>query len=148
MQFCKNCKNRKKFLSKKRGNHKITLYNNSVGNYKNKKRGKTMEKTTKYILTIGLNDKDTKIQKYDTITAYKLIENVLQQYTEGYTIVQATGGYKHDNGEWVSEPSLRVELLFVNELTCRIIANKIKSPDLLNQESIAFEIIESNSALI
>lgn len=44
--------------------------------------------------------------------------------------------------------SLRVELLFVDELTCRIIANKIKSKDILNQESIALEIIETNSQLI
>lgn len=107
-----------------------------------------MEKTTKYILTIGLNDKDTKAPRHDIITAYKLVENILQQYTDGYTIYETHGGYRHDDGTFVNEKSLRVELLFVDELTCRIIANKIKSPDILNQESIAFEIIESNSALI
>lgn len=102
----------------------------------------------KFILTIGLNDKDTKTQRYDTITAYKMVENILQQYTDGYTMYQANGGYKHNDGTFTNEISLRVELLFVDELTCRIIANKIKSKDILNQESIALEIIDTNSQLI
>lgn len=102
----------------------------------------------KFILTIGLNDKDTKTQKFDTITAYKMIENVVQQYTDGYTMYNAHGAYKHFDGTFITEQSIRLELLFVDELTCRIIANKIKSKDILNQETIAFEIIDTNSQLI
>ena len=43
---------------------------------------------TKHILTIGLNDQHTKTQKYDTITAYKMIENILTEYTTGYTMYE------------------------------------------------------------
>ena len=102
----------------------------------------------KFILTIGLNDKDTKQQKYDIITCYKLVENVLKEYTDGYTIYETKGGYKHDSGEFVQETSLRVELLFTTELQVRLIANKIKAPECLNQESIAFETITTNSVLL
>ena len=102
----------------------------------------------KFILTIGLNDKDTKTQKYDTITAYKMIESVLKQYTDGYTIYETNGAYKHNDGYFVVEKSIRVELLFTTELQVRIIANKIKSPECLNQETIAFEKITTDSQLI
>lgn len=102
----------------------------------------------KHILTIGLNDKDTKQQKYDIITSYKLIENVLREHTTGYTIYQTNGGYKHDDGEFVQEISLRVELMFIEKEKVIEIANIIKSPIVLNQETIAYEIVTSNSELI
>ena len=101
---------------------------------------------TKHILTIGLNDQHTKTQKYDTITAYKMIENILTEYTTGYTIYETYGGYKHDDGTFISEKSIRVELMFISQALVFIIANKIK--ETLNQETIAYETITSNSQLI
>jgi hypothetical protein len=100
----------------------------------------------RHILTIGLNDQHTKTQKYDTITAYKMIESILTQYTEGYTMYETNGGYKHDDGTFISEKSIRVELMFIAQAQVFIIANKIK--ETLNQESIAYETITSNSQLI
>ena len=105
-----------------------------------------MNTQTKYILTIGLNDKDTKQQKYDTITAYKLVEQITQKYVDGYTIYETKGGYKHDDGTYTYEQSLRLELMFTTELQVRLIANSIKTT--LNQESIALEILQTNTQLI
>lgn len=105
-----------------------------------------MTTNIRHILTIGLNDQHTKTQKYDTITAYKLIEDILTQYTEGYTLYETHGGYKHDDGTFISEKSIRVELMFISETLVFIIANKIK--ETLNQETIAYETITSNSQLI
>lgn len=102
--------------------------------------------TTKYILTIGLNDKDTKQQKYDTITAYKMIEQIALQYTDGTTITEQQGTYKHEDGTITHETSLALTLQFTNELTVKLIANEIKKA--LNQESIIFEKLTSNSILI
>ena len=102
----------------------------------------------KYILTVGLNDKDTKLQKFDIITSYKLVEAILKQHTNGYTIYETRGGYRHENGEFVMETSLRIELLFVEDKTCRDIAKAIKAPTCLNQETIAYEVVETNSELI
>ena len=101
---------------------------------------------TKYILTIGLNDKDTYTQKYDTITAYKMIEQILAPRTNGYTMYETHGGYQHTDGTFISEKSIRVELMFISETQVLIIANEIKTA--LNQESIAYETITSNSKLI
>lgn len=101
---------------------------------------------TKHILTIGLNDKDTYTQKFDTISAYKLIENILKPRTNGYTMYETHGGYQHENGTFISETSIRVELMFISEIQVLIIADLIKQQ--LNQESIAYETITSNSKLI
>ena len=30
-----------------------------------------------------------------------------------YTIYETTGGYKHDDGTFISEKSIRVELMFI-----------------------------------
>ena len=101
----------------------------------------------RHILTIGLNDKDTHIQKFDTITAYKLIEDIIKEYNKGYTMYETKGGYMHeDNIHYVQETSIRVEMLFISELEVRIIADRIKAS--LNQESIAYETQTTNSQLI
>jgi hypothetical protein len=101
---------------------------------------------TKHILTIGLNDKDTYTQKFDTITAYKMIEQILSPRTNGYTMYETNGGYMHDNGTFISEKSIRIELMFISQTQVFIIADLIKQQ--LNQETIAYETITSNSKLI
>jgi len=89
----------------------------------------------KYILNVGLNDKDTKLQKIDSIEAYKIVENtLLNNGLSGYTIYQGKGLYKHDTGEITQENTLIIEILFTsNEIVDKII--KILK-QVLNQESI------------
>ena len=99
-----------------------------------------MKKQTLYI---GLNDKDTKAQKIDTLEAVKIVSNILTEYTDGATIYNATGIYKHDNGDIVIENTLRVELI---EADAGRLAEAVKIiKTVLNQESIIIqnEIINS-----
>lgn len=98
---------------------------------------------TKYTLYMGLNDKDAKIQLINTVEAYKIVTNLLTSYTDGATIFDANGIYKHDDGTVVVEKTLRIELLFVEVETVRIIVDTLKK--LFNQESIAVqhEVVES-----
>ena len=91
----------------------------------------------KYILYVGLNDKDTKTQKIDTISAYNLANNILLNYVEGATVTQSKGIYKHNNGNVVIENTLIVELLFTDKNTVETIAKELKIA--LNQESIAIQ---------
>lgn len=71
-----------------------------------------MKKEKKYILNVGLNDKDTKQQKIDSVEAYKVVENLLlNNGISGYTIYQGLGLYKHDSGEITRENTLIIELL-------------------------------------
>ena len=91
----------------------------------------------KYILYVGLNDKDTKTQKIDTLSAYNLTNNILLNYVEGATVTQSKGIYKHNNGNVVIENTLIIELLFTDKTTVETIAIELKMA--LNQESIAIQ---------
>ena len=91
----------------------------------------------KFILYVGLNDKDTKTQKIDTLSAYNLTNNILLNYVEGATVTQSKGIYKHNNGNVVIENTLIIELLFTDTTIVEQIANDLKKA--LNQESIAIQ---------
>lgn len=97
----------------------------------------------KFVLYVGLNDKITKTQKINTLDAYNIINNILLTYTEGATIIQGNGIYKHENGNFTTENTFIIELLFTDEEVIKAIANDLKR--ILNQESIAIQkqVIES-----
>lgn len=97
----------------------------------------------KFTLYVGLNDKDSKIQEVSTLEAYKIVKNLLLSYTEGATIFEAEGIYKHEDGTFVTEKTLRIEIMFCEKSTVKEIVANIKK--LLNQESVAVqrEVIES-----
>ncbi len=98
-----------------------------------------MEK--KYILNVGLNDKDSKIQKIDSIEAYKIVENtLLNNGLSGYTIYKGKGLYKHDNGEITQENTLIIEVLFATDDIINKIIKILKQ--VLNQESILKQVQE------
>ncbi len=106
-----------------------------------------MEQLTKYVLTVGLNDKDTKKQEIATKVAMNIVEQCLQVHTDGYTISQTLGGYRHEDGShFVREKSIKIEMLFTSIDTVYTIAKELKV--LLNQESIAFEKVELHSTLL
>ena len=98
-------------------------------------------KEKKYILNVGLNDKDTKLQKIDSIEAYKIVENtLLNNGLDGYTIYQGKGLYKHDNGTITQENTLIIEVIFTTD----DIINKVIAilKQVLNQESILKQVQE------
>lgn len=96
-----------------------------------------MEKLEKFILYVGLNDKDLKTQKINTIDAYNIVNNILLNYVEGATVAQAKGIYKHNNGNFTTENTFIIELLFTDKATVEAICNELKR--ILNQESIAIQ---------
>ena len=103
------------------------------------------EETTK-ILYIGLNDKDSKRQEIDTITAFKLVSRVLREKCGGATITQATGIYTHDDGTIVEETTLRAEIFGQPLQPVLDACETLKT--ILNQESIALNEIVTKSRFI
>lgn len=99
----------------------------------------------KYTLYLGLNDKDTKVQKIATVEAYKIVTNILMKDFEGATIFEATGIYKHENGTFFKETTLRIEIMFANENKIKSLVNTLKL--VFNQESIAVQKEVVNSEL-
>ena len=101
----------------------------------------------KYILYVGLNDKDTKTQKISLLSAREVIQNtIVGQGLDGATISDAIGIYRHDDGTFVTEQSLRVEILFATEEIITTICEQLKTA--LNQESIAVESKDIESRLM
>ena len=94
-----------------------------------------MKNENKYILYVGLNDKDTKKQEITTATAQKTIQQILfNNQVEGFTIYKAKGLYKHTSGEITKETTIIIELLYISN---NIINNIIKDLKIaINQESI------------
>lgn len=104
-------------------------------------------KIVKYTLYVGLNDKDSKIQEISTIDAYKIIVNVCKiSGLDGFTIGEATGFYVHEDGEIVTEKSLRIEILFSSNEVIDAIIKDIKT--ILNQESVVKQVEEVTSELV
>lgn len=106
-----------------------------------------MEKIVKYSLYLGLNDKDTKTQKIDTLEAYKILCNLLKSYNvEGFTVYNAHGFYMHNDGTFTTENTLKVELMFVDEKTIDNIIKQCKI--VFNQECIIKQVEEVTSTLV
>lgn len=91
----------------------------------------------KFTLYLGLNDKDKKVQLISTLEAYKICNNILLKYTDGATIFEANGIYKHDDGTYTIEKTLRIELLFITDEEVQTIVDKLK--EAFNQEAIVVQ---------
>ena len=104
-------------------------------------------KIVKYSLYLGLNDKDTKTQKIDTLEAYKTLCNLLKSYNvEGFTVYNAHGFYVHDDGSFTVENTLKIELMFIDEITVDDIIKQLKI--IFNQESIIKQVEKVTSELV
>lgn len=91
----------------------------------------------KFTLYMGLNDKDSKVQKISTLEAYKVVSNIIASDFGGGTIFEAQGIYRHESGEVVFEKTLRIELLFAEKEKVRELVEQLKR--MFNQESIAVQ---------
>lgn len=100
----------------------------------------------KYTLYLGLNDKNTKSQKISTLEAYKIVNNILLKFTDGATIFEANGIYKHEDGSIVIEKTLRIELLFIKKDQVLKIIDILKQ--VFNQEAIVLQEDQVTSELI
>ena len=96
----------------------------------------------KYIFSIGLNDKDTKLQIIDTALALSIISKEVAESFGGGTIYEANWVFSHENKSIVQEKTIRVETLdFINDNNVFVnFAKKIR--DKFNQESVLMEIVE------
>ena len=99
-----------------------------------------MKKVTMFI---GLNDQHTKKQEISTIEAYKMVQNVCVEAFGGSTIFEGKGTYTHNDGSMVYENTL-ICIVYTEDLEgIKNAATTIKT--VLNQESVAIEVVESNS---
>lgn len=102
--------------------------------------------TVKYTFFVGLNDKTSKLQEVNTLDAARIVTRVFMNHGVDATISNARGIYTHDDGTIVTEETIMVQCYqFGNPVPVADICEDLKT--LLNQESIAVEQTETNSAL-
>ena len=97
----------------------------------------------KFVMCIGLLDKDTKVQEVNTLDAFKVASNIFAQTTGGATITEGRGVYTHNDGTIVIEPTLVCTIYGADITSVKSAADALKIA--LNQESVAIEEMESNS---
>lgn len=102
-----------------------------------------MVKTTFFV---GLNDKDTKKQELPTIECVKRIENIFNTLTEGATLKECRGVYKHTDGTKIVENTIECICYDLQENRIAGIAQALKSA--LNQESVLIEKTQINSLFL
>lgn len=102
----------------------------------------------KYILTLGLNDKDTCKPAFSESKAVEMICNLLlQRGFKGASITSGRGFYQMESsGETVFEDFIKIEFMFVEPQKVIDFANVLKA--VFNQESIAFETVNTDSILL
>ncbi len=89
----------------------------------------------KFTFYLWLNDKNTKQPKFTTLEAWKLVMQLVSSYFGGWTVSEASGFYKHDDGTTVIENTLRIETL-----TNRDTKDFVKDlKRIFNQESVMVE---------
>jgi len=87
-----------------------------------------------YTLCIGLSDKDSKVQEFDTERFMAVVTNVCTGYRVGYSYTMSYGGYIHEDGTYVNENSILLSLVGLPEnLIDRIATDLCKY---FNQESV------------
>lgn len=95
----------------------------------------------KFVLYVGLNDKDTKKQEIDTQKAINIVCNILaRQGITDLTIQQGVGAYTHEDGTRTFETSLIITMLFIEKIQVANAVSDIKT--ILNQEAVVFETVE------
>ena len=92
---------------------------------------------SKYVLYIGLNDKDTCSQIIPTEEAKEIVNGICVKYAEGYTVTEANGGWIDEAGALTEEVSLVYTITNAEEADVVSIMDEVLTA--LNQNSILVE---------
>lgn len=101
-----------------------------------------METLEKFVLYVGLNNMYSKQQEIRTEDAQQIVNRICGDNTT--QVVK--GHYTHEDGTQVDETTLKVELLFKDDASVRLMCQDLKRE--LQQESIAVSKTVEMSALV
>jgi len=106
------------------------------------------KKVTQHLVILGLNDKITKVQKLSTVEAYKVASGIVARYYDGFTIREAHGCYKYEDGSVEFEESLEIIILVFDKHNDDISGLTEELKKVFNQESIALQTSKVTSRLV
>ena len=80
---------------------------------------------TEYRIYVGLNDSETKKQKYETDRYKGILKDVCRSYHVAFSVGIEEGGYYHDDGEYTEETSLVLALIDADPAVVKEIAKDL-----------------------
>ena len=94
-------------------------------------------KTTQYVMYVGLNDRDTYTQLISTEEAKQLIDEICFRYLDGYTIQDAAGSWVDEKGNATREQTIVCYFNGADKAVVYKIADEVI--DRLNQNTVLIE---------
>ncbi len=91
----------------------------------------------KYVIYIGTNDKDTYKQEISTEQAKNIVDSICVKYTDGFTSLQANGGWVDETNTLTQENTLIYVFYEISQEQLENIMDDILEQ--LNQNSILIE---------
>ena len=91
---------------------------------------------------VGLCDRDSHEQIYDTETYKEALKNICRNHKSPFSLQVIEGGYFHDDGSWVGENTLLITLIGTPQMVVYKIAKEVCKA--FHQESV---MITGNSVL-
>ena len=83
---------------------------------------------------VGLNDAETKEQKFETETCLDMLKDVCRRHHVAFSVDVETGGYYHEDGEYTEEKTLVLMMIDVEQERVKEISEELCS--LFHQESV------------
>ena len=99
--------------------------------------GKGMENGVKHTLFIGTNDKDTGTQLISPEEAKAKVNAICAKYTDGWTAIDALGGWKDEIGRIIDETTLVYIFYGCTDEQIQAVADETR--EALNQSAILIE---------
>ena len=97
-------------------------------------RKKMSGKTQKTSIYVGLNDRETGAQKFDTQKYLDILKHVCGSYGVAFSFQTINGGFFHEDGRYTEENTLLLTLIDIEEALAIEIAKDLCA--FFNQESV------------
>lgn len=96
-----------------------------------------LEEGSKWVIFLGLNDKDDYSQKMSIEESEDIASDIILKYVDGYTKLNGTGAFKNDKNIVTKENSLIYHIYFASQDDISNIMDELI--EVFNQESILVE---------
>ena len=91
-------------------------------------------KMTEHRIYVGLNDAETRTQKFGTEIYLDTLKNICRSYKVAFSVDIEEGGYYHEDGEYTEETSFVLVLINTEQDKVKGIAKDLRR--LFHQESV------------
>lgn len=95
--------------------------------------GEVLQRGSKYEIFVGLKDKDSYEEVFDTEAFKKILAEICTEKEIGFSLLTQTGGYSHSKG-YTTETSLRVIIIGIEEEEVQAIGERLKK--VINTDTI------------